>query len=239
MKILIISIQIFLFSTICLFSQNAQKNFIDEPYIEVTGKVETEITPNEITISIILNENDKRGKISIEKQEQQLISSLKSIGIDTGKQLSVKDYAGNYLKRFLAKNEVSKIKYLELLVSDSQFLSKVYRVCDTLEISNISIIKVSHSDIENLRRQNKIEALKVAKTKASDYANAVSQKIGKAIHIKEDSNDNLNFLANNSIKIRGNSSSIYNSDSKNEYYKTPGFRKIKLIASISVKFKLI
>ena len=35
---------ILLLSTIT-FSQNGQKNFIDQPYIEVTGQVETEIIP--------------------------------------------------------------------------------------------------------------------------------------------------------------------------------------------------
>jgi len=235
MKTVILSIQIFLLSSFYLFSQNGEKNFIDQPYIEVTGKIEMEIIPNEIIISIVLNENDKRGKISIENQEKQLISSLKSIGIDIEKQLSIKDYTGNYLKKFLAKNEVSKIKNFELLVNNGKTLDKVFQLCDTLEISNTSIVEVSHSDIERLRRQNKIEALKVAKTKASEYAEAINQKIGNAIHIIENKNDNLNFISNNSIQLRGVSSNLYGSRSNDNLFKTPEFRKIKLTASVQVK----
>ena len=58
------------FSSI-LFSQNSQKNFIDQPYIEVIGQAETEIIPNEIYVRIILSENVKKGRISIEKQENK------------------------------------------------------------------------------------------------------------------------------------------------------------------------
>lgn len=67
---------IIFFSTIA-FAQNGEKNFIDQPYIEVTGHIETEIIPNEIYLNIVLNENDKKGKVSIEKQENQMISTLK------------------------------------------------------------------------------------------------------------------------------------------------------------------
>ena len=54
------------------FSQIGGKNFIDQPYIEVTGTIETEISPNEIYLNIVLNENNNKGKLSIEDQENQM-----------------------------------------------------------------------------------------------------------------------------------------------------------------------
>ena len=47
------------------------------------------------------------------------------------------------------------------------------------------IAKTSHTDIEKIRRETKLKALKVAKEKASDYASAINQTLGKALFIKE------------------------------------------------------
>ena len=44
-----------------------QKNFIDQPYLEVTGKAELEVTPDEIYLSIRINEGDNKAKQSVEE----------------------------------------------------------------------------------------------------------------------------------------------------------------------------
>ena len=85
-----------------LFGQNG-KNFIDQNYIEVTGTTKIEITPNEIFLSIIINENDKKGKISVEKQENIMIEKFKQIGIDLKNDFKVKDFSSNYKFYFLKK----------------------------------------------------------------------------------------------------------------------------------------
>ena len=162
-----------LLTSLLSFSQNGEKNFIDQPYLQVTGKVETEIVPNEIYLSIVLDENDKKGKVSIETQENQMISTLKALGIDLEKNFSVLDYSGYYKRRFLGDNEVTKTKHYELIVNDGETLGKVYQALDRLDISNISITKLSHSDIENIRLKTKLRALLKAKQKANDYALAV------------------------------------------------------------------
>jgi hypothetical protein len=47
------------------YSQQIGKNFIDENYIEVTGKAEMEITPDEIYLKIIVSEQDNKGETNI------------------------------------------------------------------------------------------------------------------------------------------------------------------------------
>jgi hypothetical protein len=171
-------------------AQNGTKNFIDQPYVEVSGQVEKEIIPNEIYVRIMLNEDDKKGRISIEKQENQMLLKLKALNIELDKNLSVLDFNGFYKHKFLAENEVIKKKTYQLIVSNGKILGEVYKSLDDLNISNISIIKVDHSDIETLKRVNKIEALKAAKEKANDYALAIDQTIGKALFIQETQNYN-------------------------------------------------
>ena len=176
-----------MFSSI-LLAQSSQKNFIDQPYVEVTGQAETEIIPNEIYVRIILSENDKKGRISIEKQENKMLEKLSECNIDIDKNLSVDDFNGYYKKRFLANNDLLKTKSYQLLVNDGKTLALVYQKLDEMDVSNISIIRVDHSEMEEFKRETKIKALKKAKQKASDYAIAVNQSIGKALYIQETSN---------------------------------------------------
>jgi len=221
-----------------MFAQTGQKNFIDQNFIEVTGRVETEIIPDEIYISITINEKDKHGKVSIEEQEAQMIKSLKSIGIDTDHDLSIQNFYGTYNSLFLKKNEVFRNKQFELLVRNMLDLSKTFQILDDLNISNASINRVDHSEIEKYKRESKIKALKIAKDKAKDYANAIEQNIGKALLIKEIENNrqgNYNVL-NESIVIRGYGS---NSSQSSKIYDKLTFKKIKLTAAILAKFELL
>ncbi len=167
------------------FSQNGTKNFIDQPYIEVSGTVETEIIPNEIFLKIILNENDKKGKLSIEKQENEMITALKTLGIDVNKNFSIQDFNGQYTRKFLGDNHVTKIKHYQLIINDGKTLGNVYKTLDQVDISNISIIKTTHTELEKFKKETKLKALKVAKQKAHDYAKAIGQTIGNALHIQE------------------------------------------------------
>ena len=62
-----------------LFS--AQKNFLDQPYIEVSALVDTLVVPDRIYVSITLNEADSKNKKSVEEQEKQLETILKKLKI--------------------------------------------------------------------------------------------------------------------------------------------------------------
>lgn len=220
------------------FSQSANKNFIDQPYIEVTGTIETEITPNEIYLNIVLSENDNKGKISIEDQENQMINVLKVLGINLEKSFSVLDFNGYYKRKFLADNEVTKTKRYELIINDGKTLREIYQALDKINISNVSITKTSHSDIEKIRRETKLKALKMAKEKANQYAIAINQVIGKAIFIQEQSSININGLLGNAngINVRGYSSSH---DYKSEYQKIQDLNLKKIIVSASILTKFI
>ncbi len=223
-----------LFSTLG-FSQSGQKNFIDQPFIEVSGTVETEIIPNEIFLKIILNENDKKGRLPIEKQENQMISTLKTLDIDVEKKLSVLDFNGSYQRKFLGDNEVTKIKHYQLIVNDGKTLGEVYESLDACDISNISIIKTSHTELEKFRRETKLKALKTAKEKANDYAMAIGQTIGKALFIQETSSNIMPniLLANNAV------GSNYNVQYRTEKHKIENLNLQPIILKESVMAKFI
>ena len=231
-----------LFSTLITsisFSQIGEKNFIDQPYIEVTGTMETEIIPNEIYLNIVLNENDNKEKLSVEAQENQMISALKALGIDLEKSLSILDFNGYYKRKFFADNTVTKIKTYELVVHSGEMLGNVYQATDAINISNISITKVSHSEIEKIRRETKLKAIKAAKEKANDYAQAINQTLGKALFIQESQNSlNTNLYGNslgmlNEVVVVG-----YGSRSKQEKIQDLNFKTITVSATVLAKFVL-
>lgn len=230
---LYIVISLLFFST-NIFSQSGQKNFIDQPYIEVTGQVETKITPNEIYLNIVLNENDKKGRISIEKQENQMLTKLRALNLNLDKNLSVLDFDGFYKKKFLGDNEVTKKKTYQLIVNDGKTLGEVYRTLDDIDISNISIQKVSHTEIEKLKRVNKIKALKIAKEKAIGYASAIDQKIGNALFIQEIINNSSAYRNTSNVVIRGYTSGY----SKNDKIENLQINKITLKSTILARFTL-
>lgn len=170
-----------------MIAQTGIKNFIDQPYIEVNGNGTLEVIPNEIFISITLQETDKSTKRSIETQENKLKTSLKNAGINYTKNLKVKDFTTSYNNYFIFKPDVRKTKEFELLVASGKELNTVYTILESLSIANSYIIRADHSDIENLKLLANIKAITDAKNKSNSYTKALGQQTGKAIYIREQS----------------------------------------------------
>lgn len=229
---------LFLIQFTFVFSQNGTKNFIDQNYIEVTGSSKIEITPNEIYLSIIINENDKKGKISVEKQENIMIDRFKKIGINIKNDFKVKDYSSNYKFYFLKKTDILKSKKYQLVVHNGKELGKVYQTLEDIGISNITIEKINHSEIEKFRRSAKIKALKVAKEKATDYALAINQTLGKALYVQETNNYNSNYRNQNNMLNEVVIVGYGNPKNKMEGINNIEFEKIKIHASVLTRFEL-
>jgi uncharacterized protein len=215
-------------------AQMGEKNFIDQNYIEVTGRSEMEITPDLIYIKILINEKDNKNKTPLTDRESAMISKLKDIGIDLNKDLLVKDISSNFKYYWLAKNEILLSKEYQLVVRDGKTAGKVFIELEKIGISNVSIEKLDNSNIEKFREEVKIDAIKAAREKAEALVNAIAQNIGRAIYIQEVGNNFYGGTAgeSNSILIRG-SSSLYGSE-KPEI----DFEKIKLEYSIICRFEL-
>jgi hypothetical protein len=111
-----LTVAFFIAITFIGFSQT--KNFIDQPYLETTAKVDSLVKPDRIYLSILIQEKEDRDKTSVETQEQLLADVLENLNIDLKKQLKIKDLASNYKKYFLKKKSVLKSKAYELVVYD-------------------------------------------------------------------------------------------------------------------------
>jgi len=217
------------------FSQTIGKNFIDDNYIEVTGSAELEVVPDEIYIKVILSEKDNNGREPLELRETQMINTLKGIGIDVEKDLVIRDFISNFRKYWLKKKDIFTTKEYEILVQDADTAGKVFQQLEKIKISNISIAKLDHSKIEDYRQEVKIKAMKATKEKANYLAEAIDQKVGKAIHIMELDNALYNSVQGNSV---GYANQRFEYKSK-DYSAEIEFDKIKLFYKIRAKFRLL
>ncbi|HQO49666.1 MAG TPA: SIMPL domain-containing protein [Bacteroidales bacterium] len=171
--------------SLTLFAQNGEKNFIDLNYIEVTGKAELEVVPDQIFLKIILNEKEFKSKQSIKEMEQLMTDKLSEIGIDAGKDLVVKDFVSNFQFYRLSKTDINVSKEYQLLVHDASTAGKVFVELEKAGISNITVEKLDHTKMQEYRKAVKVDAIKAAKEKASDLAAAIGQGIGRAVYINE------------------------------------------------------
>lgn len=221
-----------------LLSAFAQtKNFIDQPYIEVSGTADTLVVPNLIYIKVIISEKDTRDKVPLEEQEAKMVEALKALGINTETDLSTSDVLSNYKYYLLKQKDVIKSKEYILKVTSAETASKVFMALEDLDISNTSIHRVDHSELEQLRNRCRSRAINNAVTKATSLTQPISQRIGIALHIADHDAPNDAQLQGRvaGLMIRG-----YSSFSKDKIGPPKiEFEKIRVSATVQVKFMLL
>lgn len=216
------------------FSQS--KNFIDLPYIETSAKVDTLVTPDRIFLTILITEKDTKNRTSVEELEGKMNIKLKSLGINTEKQLTLNDLSSNYKKYFLKQQDILKNKSYSLVVYDAKMASKVITALEEEEISNVSLEKTAYSKTEELLLILKGKAIVKAKNTAISLTKPLNQKVGNAIYITDSNSVTPEFRDKGAgIVFRGVSSFKEESD----YDPIDiSFDKIKIETQVNVNFKL-
>jgi hypothetical protein len=216
-------------------AQAGDKNFIDQNYIEVIGKAEMEIVPDEIYLKILLDEKDNKNKVPVQELEQLMIRKLEEVGVDMKNDLLIKDITSNFKDYILSKNKIFLSKEYQVLVHDGKTASRVFVGLEEIGISNISIEKLEHSQIVEYRKEVKINAIKAAREKASALSNAIDQEVGRAIYIQEMEDYGSYRPANmaNSFTLKRSSDA-----GSNVEFSDVDFEKIRLEYSILCRFEL-
>lgn len=205
----------------------------EENYIQVNGTSEIEIMPNQIFLSITLDESDSKGRLAIEQQRKQMISTLKSLGINTEKQLTMADMSSSYFKR---GTSLSVAKY-QLELSTSERVVALYDKLSEIGISDITISRVSHTDIEQYKSRCRQEAMKNAKTVATELASAIGQSVGSCFYIYDSNRGITPSYYNDDIMLMRSVAKLANGAQEEQ---TPvEFKKITLNYSVTAKFRLL
>jgi len=230
MKKIILLLTILLVSNLTI----AQNSEIDERrYIAVTGSAEVTVAPDEIELEIILREHTKSTDLS--SIESKFIDILKKHNIDIDeKQLMLGNstYYWYYWWRHYRKNTYTQKTYKIKLDSSTDFLSLV----KDLDFEGVQSLRISNStnkNLQQLRREVKISALKAAKEKAMYLLESIDEKAGKVISIEEMPETqnhyryrNQNIMSNASVSISPGNEDIEN------------VKTIKLRYEVKAKFEI-
>ncbi|MBQ9201145.1 MAG: SIMPL domain-containing protein [Bacteroidales bacterium] len=220
---------------LCALSLSAQeKNYLDRPYIEVQGEAKMLVVPDEIYIRILLQETDKQ-KVKVEVLERNMVRELKALGIDIEKQLSVSDMASNFRHYWIKSSAIRTSKEYQLKVGTANLAGKVFQRLEAVGISNLSIVKTDHSQIESLKMEVKKKAIVNAKTKAQEMAAAIGQSVGAALNIVEYNNSPVRYnLAMKSRAMVTMDEAVLEEDAPELE-----FEKIELNYSVMARFDLL
>jgi len=220
-----------------LFS--AQKNFLDQPYIEVVATVDTLVVPDRIYVSITLNEADSKNKKSVEEQEKQLETILKKLKINTDKDLSVLGYSSDFKKYFLKGQSILKTKKYSLLVRDAYTLGNVLISLEEAGISNTEVEKVEYSKSKELLLELKSEAVKRSRITADKLVKPLNQKAGKALYISDTNYGGIGDYELTTNEIFSLQEMDYKKESASEeFLRKLDFQKIKFSTTVYVKYQL-
>lgn len=199
-------------------------------YVQVQGVAEMELTPDEIYLSIVINERDSKGKITVE-QQREMIAVLKRLGVDVEQQLKMVDLSSAFFKR---NTSVATAQY-RLLLHDAATVARVWQALDGMGISQVGIEKMDHSEIEKYRVEVRQEAIRAAKRKAEELASAIDQEVGRCFYIFDMSGDSTPLLKSNVMMARATGADFALEESAEPSLE---FSTIKLSYRVQAKFEL-
>lgn len=181
-RLIIVTLIVTALSLTAAGKANAQVNTL--PQINMSTTVEREVTPDELYLRIIINENDYKGKKSLEEMQEAMLGALKENRIDIPECLSL-NYMGSEVsyKAFSKKIKPKTQATYTLKLYDAAIMQQVIASLEKRQISNIELTKVKYTKEKELKNEMAVEAMQQAQAEARVLAGAIGQEIGKAISI--------------------------------------------------------
>jgi uncharacterized protein YggE len=230
---------------LCLTMAHTQTidNTIKQRTVNVNGHSELEITPDEIYVNIDLREYNKKNgdKVDIETIRNQFLTAVKSMNIaDTD--VVIQGYSGwdgNYwwYQKNKKKNPDMKagITY-EVKLKTVDDMDKLVDKLDDEATQNFNISRTSHSNMDSIKKQLKMQAVKNAKEEAVYLASALGDNVGNALTIN-DPNESSNYPQPRVMySLQGKVAGVA-ADQDNAPMNVD-FKKIKIEMNVNVIFEL-
>ena len=151
------------------------------PTVSVNGSSQVKVLPDEIYISIKLDESDTKGKVTLEEQRRSMFAALKKAGVDAEKQLSVVDMNSSFYRR---RGALAVTQY-ELKVATAEQVGKVFEALEKAGIPNVNVTRTAYSKMEELRSEARKAAIINAQQRARELAEAVGQSVGACYEIND------------------------------------------------------
>lgn len=235
-------------SILCIFIANlsfsqTSPSHPQPRFIEMTGRAEIEVVPDEIYILISIQEKIKKSDNSeIEAKEKAMVQALNNIKVDL-RFLSLKDEHSGYATYWKRRNEILKNKDFILKLKDAKMIGLVFQEMDKIDIEHVYIIEVKHSKQDSLKKEMRIQAIKAAKEKVDYLLTAIGETKDKLMEVNEVINEdaalrNVVQNTNNNYILTMGGSTYDIGGGLNNTNTVPDFRKIKISSSIYLKYSI-
>ena len=169
-----------------------------QPYIMQNITCEQEVTPDELYISITINEKENKGKQSVEELQTKMIKELQSLHIDVEKALTLNFMGSEVSYTTFRRSAVPRTTATYILkLSDADTMQKVVAKLEALGITNISLARTNYSKENEIYNELGAKAMKQAKEAAASLAGAIGQSLGAAISV----NSNRYSSGNNQPRL--------------------------------------
>ena len=215
------------------FTASAQLTEVYPSYLQVNGSAEREVAPDEIYLSITINERDSKGRSSVEEQQRAMLSALKGLGIKTDEQLRMVDLGSAFFKK---NSNLATARYTLRLGSASE-VAAAWQALDRLGISQVSVERVAHSQIARYEGEVRAAAMRDAQSKARELAEAVGQSVGRCFYIYDLSGGAVVGYGT-AVKMARSSNADQSSFGDEVAAEGLEFQKIKLQYRVQAKFVL-
>jgi uncharacterized protein YggE len=156
------------------------KTFQYEDAIQVNGRAEKKVTPDEIFVAITVKDTDNKS-LGVEGLEARMKREFAALGIDVDSALKVTSMANAPRRR----NQVESSRSYELKVGDTRVLGAVFESLGEMGVSDAGVSRLAHSRIEELRSEVRVEAIRNARKIAAELAQALDQSILQAVWIQD------------------------------------------------------
>ncbi len=185
---------VILFSALLLASTigsaSAQTDTPMPKKIEVYGQAEEQVTPDEIYFSVTLKEyEDKENKkTTIDQLEKELYEAVRKIDV-AEEDLRIKNVYGYnyhwYREEKPEREDFLASKEYQIKLDNFNDINPLLAALDAKGIQSTNVDRYAHSQIEQFRRDLKIEALKNAKEKAGYLLGGIDEQLGGILEIQE------------------------------------------------------
>jgi uncharacterized protein YggE len=208
---------------------NAQEIAERKSFIEVSGKAEQEIEPNEIYVTVRLREfEENKQKVALEKIDADFLAALKNAGIERTR-LELSDAGANLGKLGKKDKDAFREKTYQVKLTSAAELEKLIAKMDWVKVDYADVTRIHHSDLEKMKMELKVKALQVAKVKAETLLKSIGAEIGKPIMVREVDYEPYQPQYRANVMMRADVTAEESGVS---------FRKIRLQAQVTAQFEI-
>lgn len=174
------------FATAQITADQGVANIHMVPSVDMQGHAKAALLPDQIFITVYMIERfDGKEKVTIEFQEQALLKSLNSKGLNIDSLVLSSSRASYVRVRFRTDKDVLQRSNYEVMVRNADDAAKVFESCEELKIEDCRITRVDHSQREQVMNKLRVKALENAMQKTDDLLATAGEKRGKLLMLHE------------------------------------------------------